>query len=355
MRRLILAAASTIVLAFAFAFDGVLSTPAPILPDPNYSHAAQLQQLPHVKGAQESNIRAGVKYEYGLKTIPGGLVQIPGAQVTAGQLAALPGIETSAVGEVAMSSATMLETSKTSKVSSSFSLKAVAINFLQVFITSSLSSMPTLVESSQSFQIIPVATATSSSTAINIGGLANSSTSAVPPSSTSIQGFHTISAGAATTTASSVLVDVSTSVLVTSASEVITTSRLVVWFNTTATTATAEDTIIRGTGSTVLIPLPTIGTQRSLSSALVSLSGDSSATAVQALPTVATSVQITSSSLAPFPSGIASSTGAAAASGVQTNNTLPPFSLSAGTIPTTDVITMMLVAGATGVLTMLLM
>lgn len=117
MRKSDLVTALAVILGAAF--NGVLATPAPILqqdqdlPTSNHqstvpsSSSGQLQHLPNVRGAKGSDTEAEVKGGYGSEAVSSeGLVQIPGAPVTAGQLVALPGLEEStAAGETATSSA----------------------------------------------------------------------------------------------------------------------------------------------------------------------------------------------------------------------------------------------------------
>ncbi|KAI2777344.1 hypothetical protein F4815DRAFT_502497 [Daldinia loculata] len=409
MRKSDLVTALAVILGAAF--NGVLATPAPILqqdqdlPTSNHqstvpsSSSGQLQHLPNVRGAKGSDTEAEVKGGYGSEAVSSeGLVQIPGAPVTAGQLVALPGLEEStAAGETATSSAaveslatgttysTTLGTTTDAGVEISSS--AAVLETSKVIVASSSSSSAVLVGSVQSFQVMPTATATSSA-AINVGVVANSSTLAVVFSSASIQSFRIISADVSATVTSPIFANVSTSALVVNVPGAVATSRFGGFSNTTVTAATTGAVATNidlppGSVPTGLVALPTggavtsgslqsllasegtetAGVQQSLSGALGSSSGlGSSVTAIEARPTEATSelrelpsVQTTLGSLVPITSGVTSSTAVAAASGVSTNNTLPSFSLSAAAVPKADAITAMLVVGVTEMLAVLFM
>ncbi|KAI1481971.1 hypothetical protein F4774DRAFT_372747 [Daldinia eschscholtzii] len=342
MRKLDLV--TPLVLVLGAVFNGVFATRLPFVQQDDFLQAP------------------GVGSGYRHKASSAGLAQIPGAQVTAGQLVALPGLEeTGAGGETATSvvSSVAVETTSSIAIVTGSTTSAETKTSETIMLSSSVATMP--VGSIQSFQIV-------SSVATSFGVIANSSTLAISSSSHSVQYFHTISASAAVTTATSpMFANVSTSAFVVSTPRAAITSTFGGFYNSTATheSMATVTSVSHGSESAGLVALPTSGsaatgnTETLLPDTLGSLSGSSSSTsAVEVRPSEAAGglreipgVQTTPGLLVPVSSGVANPTAVATASGVSSNSTLPSFSSSAATMLTADKITAVLAMGVTGVLT----
>ncbi|KAI0847592.1 hypothetical protein F5Y00DRAFT_271103 [Daldinia vernicosa] len=387
MRKLDLVTALAVI--FGAAFNGALATPAPILQQnknlptsnhpstaPSYS-SGQLQQLPNFREIRGSDTEAEVKGDYGPEAISSeGLVQIPGAPVTAGQLVALPGLEESSATSETATSSTTVESSAagtsysttlgiTTDAGADISSSAAVLETSKITAASSSSSSSVLVGSFQSFRVVPTATTTTSSIIINAGALETSSAPVVAFNSASIQSFRIISAGTATAIRSPVFANVSTSAFVASTHGAISTSRFGGFSNTTATAVATGAVAINtdlppGSVPTELVALPASGAVTSGSlQYLLGSEGTETAGVQQSLSEATSelrdlpSVQTTLGSLAPISSGFANPT--AATSSISTNNTLPSFSLSAAAVPKAGAITAMLVVGVTDILAVLFM